>query len=202
MKRFVIALMMFIPMLTFAQDNAWEQTNTSLKPNRNPKYLAGAVPEVDGKVVFSKTIQAPGKTKEQIYNIILTEFYSMTQESNQFEQSRVVLADSINHNQIVGNYQEWLVFKNKPLILDRTRFFYHLIANIKDGEATIQMTRIYYLYDEERIPTTFKAEEWINDRYGLNNKKTKTSRVSGKFRIKTIDRKDFIFNKLETLLTK
>ena len=64
------------------------------------------------------------------------------------------------------------------------------------------MTRIYYLYDEERIPTTFKAEEWINDRYGLNNKKTKTSRVSGKFRIKTIDRKDFIFNKLETLLTK
>ncbi len=202
MKRFVIALMMFIPMLTFAQDNAWEQTNTNLKPNRNPKYLAGAVPEVDGKVVFSKTIQAPGKTKEQIYNIILTEFYSMTQESNQFEQSRVVLADSINHNQIVGNYQEWLVFKNKPLILDRTRFFYHLIANIKDGEATIQMTRIYYLYDEERIPTTFKAEEWINDRYGLNNKKTKTSRVSGKFRIKTIDRKDFIFNKLEALLTK
>ena len=202
MKRFVIALMMFIPMLTFAQDNAWEQTNTNLKPNRNPKYLAGAVPEVDGKVVFSKTIQAPGKTKEQIYNIILTEFYSMTQESNQFEQSRVVLADSINHNQIVGNYQEWLVFKNKPLILDRTRLFYHLIANIKDGEATIQMTRIYYLYDEERIPTTFKAEEWINDRYGLNNKKTKTSRVSGKFRIKTIDRKDFIFNKLETLLTK
>jgi colicin import membrane protein len=102
----------------------------------------------------------------------------------------------------VGNYQEWLVFKNKPLILDRTRFFYHLIANIKDGEATVQMTRIYYLYDEERIPTTFKAEEWINDRYGLNRKQTKTSRVSGKFRIKTIDRKDYIFNKLETLLTK
>lgn len=202
MKRFAIALMMLIPMMAFAQDNAWEQTETNVKPNRNPKYLAGAVPEVDGKVVFSKTIKAPGKTKEQIYKIVLNEFYNMTQESNQFEQSRIVLADSISHSQVVGNYQEWLVFKNKPLILDRTRFFYHLIADINDGEATINMTRIYYLYDEERIPTTFKAEEWINDRYGLNNKKTKTSRVSGKFRIKTIDRKDYIFNKLETLLTK
>lgn len=202
MKRFAIALMMLIPMMTFAQDNAWEQTEAKVKPNRNPKYLAGAVPEVDGKVVFSTTIKAPGKTKEQIYKIILGEFYNMTKEPNQFEQSRIVLADSISHNQVVGNFQEWLVFKNKPLILDRTRFFYHLIADINDGEATIKMTRIYYLYDEERIPTTFKAEEWINDRYGLNNKKTKTSRVSGKFRIKTIDRKDYIFNKLETLLTK
>lgn len=202
MKRFVIALMMFIPIITFAQGNSWEQTETKVKPNQDAKYLAGAVPEVDGKVVFSKTIKAPGKTKEQIYRIILGEFNRMTKESNQFEQSRIVLADSIGYSQVIGSYQEWLVFKNKPLVLDRTRLFYHLIADISDGQATIQMTRIYYLYDEERIATTYKAEEWINDRYGLNKKKTKTSRVSGKFRRKTIDRKDYIFNRLENLLTK
>ena len=202
MKKLAIALLMLLPMAVIAQDNSWEQTEKNVKENRNPKYLAGAVPEVNGKVVFSTTIKAPGKSKKQIYDLLLADFTKMTKEDNQFEQSRIVLKDSAEYKKIIGNYQEWLVFKNKPLVLDRTRMFYHLIADISDGEATIQMTRIYYLYDEERIPTTFKAEEWINDRYGLNKKKTKTSRVSGKFRRKTIDRKDYIFKRLETLLTK
>jgi len=204
MKRIVIALMMLLPMAAIAQDNTWEQqeATTNVKPNQNPKYLAGAVPEVNGKVVFETTIKAPGKSKSEIYDILLAEFTKMTKEPNQFEQSRVVLTEENDHSQLVGSYQEWLVFKNKPLVLDRTRMFYHLIANIKDGEATVQMTRIYYLYDEERLAQTFKAEEWINDKYGLNNKKTKTSRVSGKFRIKTIDRKDYIFNRLAKVLAK
>jgi colicin import membrane protein len=62
------------------------------------------------------------------------------------------------------------------------------------------MTRIYYLYDEERNATTYQAEEWITDRWGLNKKQNKLARVSGKFRRKTIDRKDYIFKKFETLL--
>ena len=62
------------------------------------------------------------------------------------------------------------------------------------------MTRIVYIYDEERNPTTYKAEEWINDKYGLNKKQTKLSRVSGKFRSKTIDRKDYLFEKLQEFM--
>ena len=134
--------------------------------------------------------------KKEIYDILLKELTYMTKESNQFEQSTILPIEDNDYSQIVGNYQEWLVFKNKPLVLDRTRLFYHLIADIKDGEFSIKMTRIYYLYDEEREPTTYKAEEWITDKYGLNKKKTKTSRVSGKFRIKTIDRKDYIFKRI------
>jgi colicin import membrane protein len=64
------------------------------------------------------------------------------------------------------------------------------------------MTRINYLYEEERTPETYKAEEWITDEYGLTKKKNKLARVSGKFRRKTIDRKDYIFKRFETLLTK
>ncbi|MBQ9672554.1 MAG: DUF4468 domain-containing protein [Prevotella sp.] len=195
-------MIMLSAMNAVAQDNTWEQVERTEKGNPDAKYLAGAVPVVDGKVLFEKTIQAPGKSKQQIYDIILAQFQKMTQEPNQFEQSRIVLNDSIGKAQIVASYQEWLVFKNKPLVLDRTRLFFHLLADIKDGEATIKMTRIYYLYDEERIPTTYQAEEWITDRYGLNRKMTKLARVSGKFRRKTIDRKDYIFNKLEQLLTK
>ena len=38
-----------------------------------------------------------------------------------------------------------------------------------------------------------RAEEWITDKEGLNKSKTKLSKISGKFRRKTIDRKDEIF---------
>ncbi|MBQ8157686.1 MAG: DUF4468 domain-containing protein [Prevotella sp.] len=204
MKRIVLAMMMCLPMATIAQDNTWEQTSVAESGKSNPdaKYLAGAVPLVNGKVLFETTIEAPGKSKKEIYDILLAEMTKMTKEANQFEQSRIVLADEENNKQVVASYQEWLVFKNKPLVLDRTRLFYHLIAEIQDGKATIKMTRIYYLYDEERQPTTYQAEEWITDKYGLNKKMTKPSRVSGKFRRKTIDRKDFIFNKFQQLLNK
>ena len=94
------------------------------------------------------------------------------------------------------------MFKDKALVLDRTRFMYNLLAKCEDGKATLTITRIYYLYDEERQPQNYRAEEWITDEYGLKKNKQKLSRVTGKFRRKTIDRKDYIFNKIETLLNK
>ena len=77
---------------------------------------------------------------------------------------------------------------------------YNLDVKCLDGKADITMTRIYYLYEEERDPQTFRAEEWITDEVGLTKKKNKLSRVAGKFRRKTIDRKDYLFNKISELL--
>lgn len=199
MKRLMMAMLLSLPLAAAAQDNAWEQPEVKTQQVLDQKYLAGAVPEVDGKVMFETTIQAPGKSGQVIYNIMQQEMARMTKEPGQLEQSRLTLEDK-EKLQIVGNYQEWLVFKNKPLNLDRTRLFYHLIVDCADGQATVKMTRIIYLYDEERNPTTYYAEEWITDRYGLNKKQTKLARVSGKFRRKTIDRKDYLFNKFNKLL--
>jgi len=159
----------------------------------------GAVPVIDGKVTFKTTVEAPGKTADQVADIVRKYMKKMTTEPGQFEQSRIVLDDSLNH-QIIGSYQEWLVFKSTALVLDRTRLFYNLIADCKDGKADITMMRIYYLYEEERDPQTLKAEEWITDEEGLTKSKAKLSRVSGKFRRKTIDRKDYLFNKFAELL--
>ncbi len=204
MKKLLIAMLTLLPMMAVtAQDNTWEQAEKQeVKGNPDQKYLTGAVPEVNGKVVFETTIKAPGKTKAQIYDIVAQQLKKMTQEANQLEQSRIVAEDPEQKGQIVASYQEWLVFKNKPLVLDRTRLFYNLIAVVNDGELNLKMTRIYYLYEEEREPTTYQAEEWITDRYGLNKKQTKLARVSGKFRRKTIDRKDYIFNKFSEMLNK
>ena len=181
-----------LPMASLAQDNTWEQAETNVSANPDQKYLAGAVTEVNGRVVFETTINAPGKNAGQIYDILHAELKRMTKEPGQFEQSRLTLEDKEKGN-VVGTYQEWLVFKNKPLNLDRTRLMYLLAATCEDGKATIKMSRIVYLYDEERDPQTYYAEEWITDKYGLNKKQTKLARVSGKFRRKTIDRKDYLF---------
>ena len=198
MKKLLIAMMLAMPLAIAAQDNTWEQVQVN---SQDQKYLAGAIPEVDGHVVFTKTINAPGKSAKQIYELLRKDLQVMTKEPNQIEQSRLTLEDADN-NRVVASFQEWLVFKNKPLNLDRTRFLYQIIADCKDGQADIKLNRIVYIYDEERDMTTYKAEEWITDQYGLNKKKTKLARVSGKFRRKTIDRVDYIFNRFTQLLQK
>jgi colicin import membrane protein len=77
---------------------------------------------------------------------------------------------------------------------------FQLLVSCKDGEANVRMTRITYDYDTARTPQHYSAEEWITDKYAVNKKGTKLYPLSGKFRRKTIDRKDFIFNKFESLL--
>jgi len=198
MKKLLIEMMLCLPLAGAAQ-NTWEMPENSTTTNPDAKYLAGAVPVVDGRVTFKTTVEAPGKSAAQVASIIRAYMEKMTKEPGQFEQSRIALDDSVTH-QIVGTYQEWLVFKSTALVLDRTRLFYNLIADCHDGKADITMTRIYYLYEEERDPQTLKAEEWITDEEGLTRSKQKLSRVAGKFRRKTIDRKDYLFNKFAELL--
>lgn len=193
-----------LPMAATAQ-NTWEMpeeeevTEKTVKVNPDAKYLAGAVPTVDGKVVFSTTVNAPGKSANEIYGILRKYMLRMTKEKNQFETSSLSIQDSVNH-MLAGVYQEWLVFKSSGLSLDRTRFKYTLIAQCEDGKADITISRISYLYEEERNPQKYTAEEWITDENALRKSKQKLLPISGKFRRKTIDRKDYLFNKMQSLL--
>ena len=149
MKRLFFALFMSLPMVVMAQDNTWERVETSANSvNPDQKYLAGAVPEVDGKVVFKTTVDAPGKSAQQVYDIVLDYMKKLVHEPNQFEQSRVVLEDK--GRQVGATLQEWLVFKSTALQLDRTRLLYNLIVDCADGKADVTMSRINYIYDEER----------------------------------------------------
>lgn len=201
MKKLLLAAMLCMPLLGQAQ-NTWEDAPVNaagVKVNPDQKYLEGAVTTQDGKVVFSTTLKAPGKTASQIYDILLAELQKQTKEEGQFEQSRITLSDKDKH-EICGSYQEWLVFKRSALVLDRTRFLYYIIVNCRDGEADVKLARIYYIYDEEREVQNLPAEDVITDEYGLKKNKQKLSRVYGKFRKKTIDRKDYLFNKYQNLL--
>ena len=201
MKKLMIALLLSLPLALSAQENTWEKPKAKTQQNTDQKYLEGAVPVVDGKVTFTTTISAPGKSCQQIYDIMLAQLTELVNEEGQYENSRVSLQDTVK-NILVGNYQEQLVFKRQPLSFDYTRMLYTLLVECSDGEAKVTMTRIHYLYEEERDPQNLVAEEWITDQYGLTKKKDKLARLSGKFRRKTIDRKDYLFELFTNALTK
>ena len=206
MKKLFFTLLMLVPMTLWAQDNTWERPEVDeqaeaakAKENPDAKYLKGAVPEVNGKVVFTKHINAPGKSAAQIYDILHQYLEKMTKEKNQLENSKLVTEDTQKH-ELAAGFEEWLVFKKSALVLDQTRFYYAIKAECKNGGVDVTMSHIRYLYEEERKPQRLTAEEWITDKEAVNKKNTKLYPGSGKFRRKTIDRKDFLFNKFESLL--
>ena len=202
MKKIFIAILMAMPLIASAQDNTWERIEQAqvVKENPDAKYLVdGAVPVVDGVVCWQTTINAPGKTAKQIYDILYKQMDKMVNEPNQIANSAIVQDDKEKH-ELGAIFHEWLVFKNSTLSLDRTQLNFQLMVKYADGKADVKISHITYDYDLERKPVHYKAEEWITDKYAVNKKHTKLYPISAKFRRKTIDRKDFIFNKFNSLL--
>jgi colicin import membrane protein len=202
MKKLFIAILMAMPLIASAQDNTWERIEQAQEVKENPdaRYLVdGAVPVVDGMVCWQTTINAPGKTAKQIYDILFKQMDKMVNEPNQIANSAIVINDTEKY-ELGAIFHEWLVFKNSALALDRTQLNFQLIVKCPNGKADVKMTHITYDYDLERKPVHYKAEEWITDKYAVNKKHTKLYPISAKFRRKTIDRKDFIFNKFNSLL--
>ena len=162
------------------------------------KYMEGAITtNAEGKVEFTLDTDANGKSADEIYNIVYQYMSDLTQGENNIK-SRMALVNKDQHI-IANTMDEWLVFSNSFLSLDRTEFRYNLVASIKDNHLTLSMERLYYVYEEDRS-TGFKApaEEIITDKIALNKKKTDLAKIFGKFRKLTIDRKDQIFSELST----
>ena len=170
------------------------------KLKEDPKYLEGAITfDEQGKIVFDSEIEAPGKSAAQLYNLVFDYMSGLTQDKES-KASRMALVNKDEHI-IVNAMDEWLVFSNSFISLDRTECKYNLIAKITDGKESLSINHINYIYEEGR-QTGFKlpAEEVIIDKVALTKKKNDLARIFGKFRKKTIDRKDQIFNEIAALV--
>lgn len=166
----------------------------------DPKYLEGAIPtNENGKIEFTMQTDANGKSAKQIYDLVYNYFSNLTQDKNNIA-SRVALVNP-KENIIANTMDEWLVFSQSFLSLDRTEFRYLLVAQIADNALTVTLSKIIYNYEEGRS-TGFKepAENVISDRYALNKKKNGLARIFGKFRKGTVDRKDQIFSDIKALV--
>ena len=169
MKQLLLFLL-FIPSLLMAQEDQ--------------KYLAGAIPEEGGKVVFTKEINMPSLSKGQIYDIM----YQWAEKFFSEEGRRLVYSDK-DKGDIAAVGEEYLVFQSTALSLDRTLMDYRVTIECEDNAAKIKLAGIRYEYNVsyQREPEKYTAEEWITDKYALNKKKDKLNRGNGKFRRKTVD---------------
>ncbi len=213
MKKILFSILMIFPLLGMAQ-NSWDTPQAKTKQTKeqkaerrslfekknkktDAKYLKGAVPEVDGRVVFTLDKDVPGMTAAQIHETVRTVMEGILEQPEQLKEiSKIAIDDKASHT-IGARISEWLVFRKSALNLDQTVFNYSLIAKASDGHLHLTMERIGYQYEMDRSDTQgleTKAEDWITDKWGLTKKGNKLSKYSGKFRRKTIDRKDNIFD--------
>ena len=152
-----------------------------------------------GKIVFDTEIEAPGKSAAQLYDLVFDYMSGLTQDKES-KASRMALVNKDEHI-IVNTMDEWLVFSSSFISLDRTEFKYQIVAKITDNHLNLSLLRMSYNYEPDR-PTGFKmpAEEVIIDKVALTRKKNDLAKIFGKFRKKTIDRKDQIFSEITTLV--
>lgn len=162
----------------------------SLKKEKkdDSRYLAGAVPEVDGKVVFSKEFQIPGMSQAQIYDTMKKWITERLKENNN-QDSRVVYENQAEGT-IAGIGEEWLVFRSAALMLDRSLMNYQITVTCMPNSCCVELEKIRYNY---RDTENYKAEEWITDKVALNKDKKKLTRAMAKWRRKTVDFADDLF---------
>ncbi len=170
----IFILFLFVSFYSFAQDEA--------------KYLAGSVPEVDGKVVFEKTFSFAQSSKNQVYEIAL----DWAKERFSRDNNRVVFSDK-DKGDIAAIGEDYIVFSSSALALDRATMSYRVIMSCSGNQLTVKVNGIRYEYNVsyQREPEKYVAEGWITDKAALN--KDKLNRVNGKFRKGTIDYVDELF---------
>lgn len=170
------------------------------KDDKNPKYLLGAVPEVDGIVTFQKNFSVTDKSEQQIYDVLLAHINNPLISDAIHDKSvpyTRIISEEKGEGTIVARIEEYMTFKRIPIIsLDRTRFRYMLSAEVKGQKVSLTLTQISYYYNEDmdgKNGVNYRAEEWITDKEAVNKKGTKLYPKSGKFRRLTVDRVEAIF---------
>ena len=176
---------------------------------KDPKYLLGAVPEVEGVVTFQKNFSVTDKSEQQIYDV-LHAYISNSLVGSAIHDKTLpytrIISEEKESGEIVARIEEYMTFSHVFLNLDRTRFRYMLTAIVKGQKVSLTITQISYYYNEDmngKNGVPYKAEEWITDKVAVNKKGTKLYPRSGKFRRMTVDRVEEIFKDImDTFSTK
>ena len=172
-------------------------------------YAVGNVPVENGLVVFKKVFEIPLK-KDDLYKYLSSwaslRFCPSTERGTwpapdffkNTEYAKIAKAEKEEGRlKIQGN--EDLVFTDKALNKDAAVISYILNIYLEDGKVTAEISNIVYTYVLSESPERIYAEDWITDGEAFN-RSGKLRKVNGKFRVKTIDLKDAIFDEIQTTL--
>lgn len=184
MRKFLTLLFISFASVAFAQLNDGDIS----------KYLKGAVPVVDGNVVFSEKIDiVQGYTAEQIKSI------------GKVWMEKFLSGYDVNRNRIISDKDGAvtavcdmeIIFKKTGLILDRGVINFVMILNCTANEAELSISRIKYKYAFVEKIETFTAEEYITDKDAVNKHNTKLLPITGKIRKATVDMVYNIFDEFK-----
>ncbi|MBP5500778.1 MAG: DUF4468 domain-containing protein [Bacteroidales bacterium] len=155
------------------------------KSETDSRYMAGAVPEVNGKVVLTRTVEVPaGLTLQEVMNRVDAWLVRCTKDERMHYNQRLPQAAD---NELQHSYSMELTFSKSFLAHDFAELAYVLAVRYEGGQLIMEMSHINYKYNENNKLTKYTAEEMIIDKYALNKKKTKLIFGFKKFRMKTID---------------
>jgi len=164
---------------------------------QDPKYGKGAVPQDEnGNVYFSQTVQIPdGMNADECYDILLN--WAKGRFALPYANAGRILNEDAGAHRFIFHVDQMIVFKSTALVADESKISYNFAVSVQNGQFTMKMTDIKYRYEEGREGggKIFPAEDWITDKEAYNRKGTKFLKSTGKFRIKTIDLKDTLFQK-------
>ena len=155
------------------------------KSETDIRYMAGAVPEVNGKVVLTRTVEVPaGLTQQEVMNRVDAWLIRCTKDERMHYNQRLPKAAD---NELQHSYSMELTFSKSFLAHDFAELAYVLAVRYEGGQLIMEMSHINYKYNENNKLNKYTAEEMIVDKYALNKKKTKLIFGFKKFRMKTID---------------
>jgi len=185
----IAAMALVVPLNISAQKNGNANHDDSY-------YLKGAVPEVNGKVLFSKEFNITGMSKGEVYAKV-QEWMKARMQQNANKSS--VAYENEERGQVAANGEEYIVFSNSILALDRTKVLYQMIANCDEGKCVLQIRNIRYDYPNEK--EIFVAEDWITDKVALTKDQSRLARGFAKWRRKTVDFVDDMNESLQKALS-
>lgn len=152
---------------------------------QDAKYLVGAVPLVNDKVVFNETFYLKNKVSEDKLYDYLVEWAKIKFAPSSESTQRILFTDSIKKEVALFGDQS-LTFKSQFLVLDRAQLEYNLIVSVENNGYNFVYKGLKYEYgdfENKKEP----AENLITDKIALNKKGDKLNRYYDKFRIFTID---------------
>lgn len=162
----------------------------------NPKYGKGAVTtDSNGMVCFADTVAIPdGMDADKCFMIL--DNWAKGHFTKPFANAGRFLSEDAASRRLVMHVDQTLVFKSTAMVADESDMTYNFSVVVKDNCFILKMTDIKYAYETKREHggQKFTAEEWITDKEAYNKKGTKFLRTTGKFRVKTIDLKERLFN--------
>lgn len=191
MKRISIAICAALAFLMLSPAALAQKKTNANRPDSY--YLAGAVPEVNGKVHFTKQYSIPSMSQAEIMAKAsgwVKEYVKEIQGGSSVISEDGGSISAMNH--------EDMVFSDNSFQRDHGGIHYIMSVKASDGSCSLEVHTITFTYPERG---RFTAEEWISDKESLNKNKTKMYPGTAKWRRGTVDFIDDLADDFQRALT-